>query len=153
MNISLASPEGTEALGARLAGGLQGPAVIWLSGTLGAGKTTLVRGMLRGMGHAGPCRSPTYTIVEPYELDPLPVFHFDLYRLGDPDELEFVGIRDYVAGRGVCVFEWPERGAGHLPEPDLDVRIEPCEGGREITLMARTATGERLCECVAELEK
>ncbi len=127
--------------------------VIWLSGTLGAGKTTLVRGLLRGMGHTGPCRSPTYTIVEPYEFDLLPVYHFDLYRLGDPAELEFIGIRDYLAGGGVSILEWPERGAGHLPEPDLEIRIEPCPGGREICMQGRSESGARLCACVGALEK
>ena len=153
METFLASTEATEALGARLAACLEQPLVIWLSGTLGAGKTTLVRGLLRGMGHAGPCRSPTYTIVEPYEFERLPVYHFDLYRLGDPAELEFIGIRDYLAGDGVSIFEWPERGAGCLPEPDLEIRIEPCPGGRQVRLDGRSEPGASLCVRVGALEK
>ncbi len=128
-----------EALGAAMASGL-----IFLEGDLGAGKTTLCRGILRGRGHAGPVKSPTYTLVEPYELDSGRVFHFDLYRLGDPEELEYMGIRDYFEDESLGMIEWPERGAGMLPRPDLRVTISVENSGRRLVIMAPTRTGEQV---------
>ena len=101
-----------EALGAALAARLHEVRLIGLRGELGAGKTTLVRGLLRALGHAGPVKSPTFTLVEPYALAEAVLYHLDLYRLNDPEELEFLGLRDYLQGRNVCIVEWPERGAG-----------------------------------------
>jgi len=123
--------------GARLARALgRRPGIIHLRGELGAGKTTLVRGLLRELGHAGSVRSPTYTLIEPYEeLDP-PVVHLDLYRLGDPDELEYLGLRDLLGGYGLLLVEWPERGAGALPPPDLEVRIEHAGVARRLAIGA-----------------
>jgi tRNA threonylcarbamoyladenosine biosynthesis protein TsaE len=125
------------ALGAALAGALGGRrGVIYLRGDLGAGKTTLVQGLLRALGHRGPVRSPTYTLIEPYEdLDP-PVHHLDLYRLGDPEELDYLGLRDLVGGDSLLLIEWPERGAGELPPPDLEVHIDQAPPGRRIELAA-----------------
>ena len=109
-----------ESFGARLAVGLRQCRLIYIRGPLGAGKTTLVRGVLRGFGHRGSVKSPTFTLVEPYVLNGLMLYHFDLYRLKQPEELEFIGWRDYLRD-GVCLVEWPERGGNVLPEPDLDV--------------------------------
>jgi tRNA threonylcarbamoyladenosine biosynthesis protein TsaE len=118
------------------AGGGQGIApgrgLVFLEGDLGAGKTTLVRGLLRGLGHRGPVRSPTYTLVETYELPGALVHHLDLYRIADPDELEFLGIRDLLDGTSLVLVEWPERGAGILPAPDLTVRIVHLDDGRRL---------------------
>jgi tRNA threonylcarbamoyladenosine biosynthesis protein TsaE len=141
------SPQAMEALGLWLAPLLKPGMVIFLRGELGAGKTTLVRGLLRAGGHAGSVKSPTYTLVEPYALGELKVFHFDLYRLKDAEELEFLGMRDYLGGQGVCLVEWPERGAGMLPGPDIDIQIEPQEQGRRVRVTAHTDIGrERLRE-------
>jgi len=138
-----------EALGARLAIALQAGMVLHLHGELGAGKTTLIRGMLRGLGHVGAVKSPTYTLVEPYQLGGLTVYHFDLYRLKDPEELEFLGIRDYLEGQGVCLVEWAERGAGFLPPPDVEITIQREGDGRQVRFLAHTATGTELLRTIS----
>lgn len=125
----------TEALGARLAKRLRPGDVIYLQGDLGAGKTTLVRGLLRALGYTGPVRSPTYTLVESYAFDGRPtVHHLDLYRLADPEELEWLGIRDLCGGEAITLIEWPERGRGLLPPPDLTLDLAPSGCGRRATL-------------------
>ena len=137
------------ALGERLGRACSGGAIIYLTGDLGTGKTTLVRGVLRGLGHRGPVRSPTFTLVEPYAVGPVPVYHLDLYRLGDPEELEYLGLRDYLEPGVVWLVEWPERGVGHLPRPDLRVTIEYRGTGRRLELTAETATGRRLLDQIS----
>lgn len=132
----------TEALGARLAAILPRAITLYLHGPLGAGKTTLVRGLLRGLGHAGPVTSPTFTLVEPYELDNVRLFHFDFYRVADPAELEFLGLRDYFDGKAVCIVEWPERAGAVLPTPDLDVMIRLSnDRGRVLQLQSHSDIG------------
>lgn len=118
----------TAALGAALARIVAAPCVIALEGPLGAGKTTFVRGFLRARGYEGPVRSPTYTLVETYPLDGGPVHHLDLYRLADPEELEYLGVRDLATDDSIWLIEWPERGHGFLPPFDRHVRID-CEAG------------------------
>jgi tRNA threonylcarbamoyladenosine biosynthesis protein TsaE len=138
-----------EALGAKLAAGLGEARLVYLNGPLGAGKTTLVRGMLRGLGHAGAVKSPTFTLVEPYDLKNRVLYHFDLYRLNDPEELEFLGMRDYLHGNGVCVVEWAERAQGVLPTPDAEIMISPAEKGRMVRITTHTHRGTTLLDALS----
>lgn len=145
----LADEEATVAFGRALGEAAADGAVICLEGRLGAGKTTLCRGVLRAFGHSGAVKSPTYTLVEPYEFDSVNVYHFDLYRLADAEELEYMGVRDYFVRENVCLVEWPERGRGFLPSADLTVRIGTQGGGRSLELEPGTARGRAMAAQVS----
>lgn len=138
----------TLALGRQLAAAIPGGFVTYLYGDLGAGKTTLVRGYLQGLGYQGTVKSPTYTLVEPYEIDTRQVFHFDLYRLADPEELEYAGGRDYFNAESVCLVEWPERGAGWLAGADLKIQLIYEGSGRRGVLTACSDKGRQVIKAL-----
>jgi len=119
----LKDEQATLDFGAKLATMLPKKGLVFLHGSLGAGKTTLVRGLLRAAGHQGSTKSPTYTLVEPYLLPHQKFYHFDLYRLADPEELEYMGFRDYLDENALCLIEWPEKGGNFLPKADLELSL------------------------------
>jgi tRNA threonylcarbamoyladenosine biosynthesis protein TsaE len=141
--------EETREIGARLAAAIvaadcNDPLVVGLTGDLGAGKTTLVGGLLAALGHAGVVRSPTYTLVEPYRLAGRDVVHCDLYRLRDPGELEDLGLRDLLNSRSVLLVEWPERGGDRLGTPDLSLELGYLDDGRTVDFRAGSAHGRQV---------
>lgn len=140
--INLANEAETERFGALLATLLPHGALLYLHGDLGAGKTTLARGLLHALGYPGIVKSPTYALIEPYEIDGRRVFHLDLYRLADPEELEAIGLRDCFAGDALCLIEWPERGSEILPQADLSLYLEPAGTGRRLRLYPGTTRGQ-----------
>jgi tRNA threonylcarbamoyladenosine biosynthesis protein TsaE len=139
----LADEDATLDLGARLARTAKPGLLIFLRGELGAGKTTFARGFLRGLGYRGRVKSPTFTLVEPYEFSKLYLYHFDFYRFGEPEELRDAGLREYFAADAVCLVEWPEKALG-LPLPDIEVVLDVTGAGRTAALYAETEVG-KLC--------
>ena len=143
MNREFSIPDAAamEAFGTCLAVACAGLQLITLQGELGAGKTTLVRGMLRGLGHVGTVKSPTYTLVEPYDVGGRFLYHFDLYRLAVAQELDDIGLRDYLDAEALCVVEWPERGGEQLPLPDLQIVFDSRTATRLLTIAAQSVRG------------
>lgn len=144
MQVQLDNEEAQVAFGEVLGHALQGRGLVYLEGELGAGKTTLTRGILRAYGHQGAVKSPTYTLIEPYELGCQRLYHLDLYRLADPEELEFIGGRDVLADDALSIIEWPSRGEGWLPAPDLRLFLTVATQGRLVSLMAGSDHGRHL---------
>ena len=142
---ALISEQETETFAAKVAkicSGIESAIHIHLIGDLGAGKTTFCRGFIQSLGYSGRVKSPTYTLVEPSSVNGRQVFHFDLYRLADPEELEFIGIRDYSSGNSISLIEWPSKGTGLLPDPNLEISIEFTEQGRNIMVKGLNAIGD-----------
>ncbi len=124
-------------------------ATVFLEGGLGAGKTTFMRGFLRGLNYRGPVKSPTYTFVESYEIAGKTIHHFDLYRISNPEELEFRGVRDYFIKNTLCFIEWPSRGGVYVPEPDIYAHLEGIGDVRSLKIIANSAYGEQLLKGVS----
>lgn len=118
--------------------------VVYLNGELGAGKTTLTRSIVQSFGYVGNVKSPTYTLVEEYELSPYTLYHFDLYRLADPEELEFMGIRDYFRAQTICLLEWASRGKGMIPNADIVIQIDYADQGRKLSLLPQSPLGQQI---------
>lgn len=133
-----------EEIGRRLALNCSPPCIVYLVGDLGAGKTTLARGFLRGVGYQGRVKSPTYTLLEPYELEQVSCYHFDLYRLAAAEELEFLGIEDLLTSNGYMLIEWPEKGEGGLPPPDLVVEISHAGLARSLRIEGVSDKGREI---------
>ncbi len=152
--LDLADEAATLNFGAMLAKTIQPNLTIYLHGDLGAGKTTLVRGLLRGLGFVGKVKSPTYTLIEPYEAignqpEPLNIYHFDLYRFNDEEEWEEAGFRDYFNPQSVCLIEWPEKAEHSLPVPDIEISFNIKEAGRSVKVSARSACGQ---QCIQHIK-
>jgi len=148
LELELAGEQRQDAFGRQLAGFCRPPCTIYLEGDLGTGKTTLARGFLRGLGHRGKVKSPTYTLLEPYELAGCNCYHFDLYRLGDPGELEFLGLEDLLDAQAILLVEWPESGAGVLPGADLTLHLSHAGGARRLCLEAGSGQGIKIVQAL-----
>jgi tRNA threonylcarbamoyladenosine biosynthesis protein TsaE len=141
---TIASESEMEKLGGALSAASVPGCVIGLQGDLGAGKTTLSRGFMHALGHEGAVKSPTFTLVEPYDLSGQPVFHFDLYRIADPEELAYVGLDEYFYAESICLVEWPEKGVGVLPVLDVVCDIQVDGLRRQVCLESHSALGEKI---------
>ena len=149
LKIFLKDEISQEALAAEFACNSPQGTVIFLQGDLGTGKTTFVRGFLRALGHGGIVKSPTYTLVEPYLIDNKIIYHFDLYRLGEPDELEYAGGRDYFDDESICLVEWPEKASGFLPEADVNCYLSYQDEGRSIEITTNTDKGKAILDAIS----
>lgn len=153
--LDLADEAATLGFGAAVAKAITPNLTIYLHGDLGAGKTTFARGLIHGLGFVGKVKSPTYTLVEPYEVvlnqtESLNLYHFDLYRFNDEEEWEAAGFRDYFNPLSVCLIEWPEKAAHSLPAADIDISFNLKGDGREVNVLAHTPHGE---QCLKKLQQ
>ncbi|MEC5386218.1 tRNA (adenosine(37)-N6)-threonylcarbamoyltransferase complex ATPase subunit type 1 TsaE [Uliginosibacterium sp. H3] len=148
MSLRLADAAATEAFGASLAPVVNSEEahglVIWLTGDLGAGKTTTTRGLLRALGHTGNVKSPTYTLLEPYSVSRISLYHFDFYRFNHPDEFLDAGLDEYFSDGGICLVEWADKALPYVPQPDIELRLAVEQEGRRAELRVFTERG-RAC--------
>ena len=144
--VFIENEEAMLSFGGKIASFIEETAVIFLYGELGVGKTTWVRGFLKGLGHQGNVKSPTYALVENYHVAKSTVYHFDFYRLDDPEELEHMGIRDYFHEKVIAMIEWPEKGMMYLPPSDLSLHMTFFEEGREIKCVGESEQGQLIIE-------
>ncbi len=144
LKCALEDEAATTAFGSTLARHINKGGVVYLRGDLGAGKTTLCRGVLRELGYQGAVKSPTFTLVEPYSCQGGQVYHFDLYRLNDPDELEYIGIDEYFADQSLCLIEWPEKADGTLPDCDLDIELLLEGRSRRVIISSKSEYGDTI---------
>jgi tRNA threonylcarbamoyladenosine biosynthesis protein TsaE len=149
-SIYLSDEAATVSAGRTLGHLLEGRGLITLQGNLGCGKTTLSRGLIQSLGHTGAVKSPTYTLVEPYEIGSLQIFHYDLYRLSDPEELEFLGMRDFLDKDTLTLVEWPERAGKLLPPADLALTLQVEGNGRRLSWQSHTTRGQQLSQALLE---
>jgi tRNA threonylcarbamoyladenosine biosynthesis protein TsaE len=147
--FTLPDESSSETLAARLATCLTSPLVLTFSGELGAGKTTFIRGMLRALGIKTAIKSPTFSLIESYQCQDWQIHHFDLYRIDDEAELEYIGFRDYFVDDCLCCIEWPERANNSLDCVDLNFAFTICESGRLLTIQAASTAGERILSSLA----
>lgn len=148
LSFYLTDEADTLALGKKLSVILQPDLIIFLNGNLGAGKTTLVRGILHGLGYQDVVKSPTYNLVEIYKISKLYLYHFDFYRFNDPNEWEEAGFRDYFNANSICLIEWPEKAVGLLPTADLQINFQILETGRNLIIQADTDAGEQCLQYI-----
>jgi tRNA threonylcarbamoyladenosine biosynthesis protein TsaE len=144
--LCLASEQDTQHLGELIAKFIEAPTICYLNGDLGVGKTRLVRAIIQSLGYSGNVKSPTYTLVEPYQFEKVTAYHFDLYRLSDPEELEYLGIRDYFDESSIAFIEWPENGKGWLEQADISIELEFYDSGRRCSIQAQSSKGKLLLE-------
>lgn len=147
MEIYLRDPEATAEIGMALGKAIADQClVVYLRGDLGAGKTALCQSILKSYGYRGRVKSPTYTLLEPYELENALIYHFDLYRLADPEELEFIGIRDLAADNALFLVEWPDKGQGFLPAPDIELDMKVQSPGRMLYIQGVSRRGQAVVD-------
>ena len=151
MKIAVPDEAAMLALGGQLAKACHNPTVLYLYGPLGAGKTTLVRGFMRGIGYGATVKSPTYTLIEQYDTASWRLYHLDLYRIRDTEELGYLGLREMQDRKSIIMVEWPERGEGFLPSADVAVKIDYDHEGRQVSLDALTAMGKKMMDELSEL--
>lgn len=152
MQIFLKNEAATYELGKKIAKIIHNPANIYLTGELGAGKSTFARGLIQGLGYQGKVKSPSYALIEPYEVQGINIFHFDFYRIHNRQELAVLGIEEYFYHQAVCVVEWPEKAEKLLPAADLFLTFETLENGREINIIAYTEQGTQWQDQIQKLQ-
>ena len=153
ISFYLANEQETVLVGKQFGKLLYESTIIFLEGELGAGKTTFCKGVLAAFDYSGKVKSPTYTLVEPYEVGDKQIYHFDLYRLGDPEELEFIGIRDYFDSNSIALIEWWQKGSGYIPSPNFTVSLNSMNQGRKLEIKTNSSIELKIIEQMYEMKE